>query len=372
MSKKKKIRNILLIVVGVFVLLFIYGKHNFENDKQSLLEIKTSIANGDLQSALDKMEKTERFSNPIINTAYQKWKTEIEARFITKEEVIENTSGNKIVNDISTIYRNYWRTELLKANSQDRTDSTLYKMLIQYIVTNELSNLTIDSLSQNIKNDSELTRIIEAEGFKTKFMYRNGFQDLFIWGTETRNNYEVTLPKDTVNATVVFIENYHLNGYDNYASVGSSEVGGWAVKESATLYCNKNSYDLTSELFRVSYLKHESLHFVDLNEYPNLSSADLEYRAKVIELMYCTEETVYDRITQFTTGADSSDRSHSHPYANYCLIKDLSRLLFDSDYETDHNKWNKLTAESINLAAAELYKKSEESLLVDKNMIELI
>jgi hypothetical protein len=76
-------------------------------------------------------------------------------------------------------------------------------------------------------------------------------------------------------------------------------VGGWAIKEDANLYCNKGDYDLNSEHFKVSYLKHETIHFTDLNEYPQLSSADLEYRAKLIELMYCTQETIYDRVTQF-------------------------------------------------------------------------
>ncbi len=55
---------------------------------------------------------------------------------------------------------------------------------------------------------------------------------------------------------------------------------------------------ITSEKYEVSYLKHESLHFTDMNDYPNLSSADLEYRSKVIELIYCTEKTIYDKMIQ--------------------------------------------------------------------------
>lgn len=372
MKIKKKTRNIILIIVGILALVFFYGKYNFKNDRQSLLQLQAQVIKGELKYALEKMESIKSFSNPIINIAYQKWKKKIDARFITKDEVIENTSGNKIVNDISTIYREYWRTELLKGNSKNRTDTVLYNTLIHYLVTNQLTNLSIDSLSQTIKNDTELKRIIEAEGFKTKFMLRNGFQDIFIWDKETIRNYEVILPKDTITAKVVFIENYHIYGYDNYASIGASQVGGWAIKESATLYCNKNSYNLTSESFEVSYLKHESLHFTDLNEYPNLSSTDLEYRAKVIELMYCTEKTVHDKIIEFITAADSSTRSHSHPYANYSLIKNLSKILFNSEYESDHNKWNKLTLESINNAAKVLYKRSEENLLKDKKVIELI
>ena len=354
------------------VALFFYGKHNFKEDKETLSELMSKAGAGEITYVLDKAEGIESFQNPIVNFVYQRWKKKLYARFNTKGEVFENTSGNKIVNDISNIYREYWRTQLLKENPENRTDTLLYSMLTDYLLSNQLTKLTKDSLSKTIKNDSELKRIIEGEGFKADFKYRNGFQEVFIWDKETIDKYEVTLPKGTINAKVVFIENYHLNGYDNYASLGDSQVGGWAVKESATLYCNKSDYDLNSENFKVSYLKHESLHFTDLNEYPNLSSADLEYRAKIIELMYCTEKTIYERIVQFLNGANSADRNHSHPYANYNLIKNLSQLLFNSEYESDYKNWKKLSVEDINNAAASLYKTSEDTLQKDNNLFEII
>ncbi|MDG1698168.1 MAG: hypothetical protein P8H93_04530 [Polaribacter sp.] len=373
---KKKTRNAILILIGVLVALFafrtIYRNYNFEKDNQFLLELKSKAGAGEVTSVLDKMEEIESLSNPIINSEYQKWKKKMYARFVSKNEKIENTSGYKIINDISTIYRNYWRTELLKENPENRTDTLLYSLITDYLVSNHLTKLTKDSLFKTIKNDSELKRIIEGEGFKADFKYRNGFQEVFIWDKETIDTYEVTLPKDTINATVVFIENYHLNGYDNYASMGSSQVGGWALKESATLYCNKSDYDLTSEKFKVSYLKHESLHFTDLNEYPNLSSADLEYRAKIIELMYCTEKTMYEIILQFLNGANSADRNHSHPYANFILIKNLSKSLFNLEYESDYTNWKKTPVEDINNAAASLYKKSEERLQNNNSLTKII
>lgn len=374
---KKKTRNIILVIIGVLISLFIfrafYRNYNFENDHQTLLELKTKAGDGEVKYVLDEMEKVESLSNPIINSAYQEWKKGMHTRFISKDEIIENTSENRIINDISTIYREYWRTELLKENSKDRTDSTLYKNISEYLITNHLTLLSKDSLSKTIKNDSELKRILEDQGVKTDFKYRNGFQELFIWDIETIKNYEVKLPKQTISTKVVFIENFLLLGYDYYASFGSSPVGGWAIKESATLYCNNGSgYDIDSEKFRVSYLKHESLHFTDLNEYPNLSSTDLEYRSKVIELMYCTEETVYDRIVEFIIGANNTDRSHSHPYANYILIKNLSELLFNSEYESDIVKWKELSVEKINSAAASLYEISEVTLLKDNSLSEVI
>jgi hypothetical protein len=372
---KKRTKKIIFIIIGILVLLFlfrtIYKNFDFEKDKQTFVALITKAGTGKVVDALDEMRELESLTNPIINYKYQSWKKKMHTRFVSENEIIENTSGNKIINDISNIYRDYWRTELLKKNPENRTDTTLYITLTNYILSNHLTSLSQDSLSKNIKDDSELKKIIEAQGFKSDFKFRNGFQELFIWNKEMIKDYEVTLPKDTINTKVVFIEEFHITGYDDYATCGNTQVGGWAIKESATLYCN-NGYDLSSEKFNISYLKHESLHFTDLNEYPNLSSADLEYRAKAIELMYCTEKSIYSEIAEFIHGADSSDRSHSHLYANYILIKKLSKLLFTSEYESDLNKWRQLSVEEINRAASELYHDSENILQKDKDVAEII
>jgi hypothetical protein len=369
---KKKTRNILLISFSILVALFFYGSQNFSNDRQSYREIVSLAGVGDVSTAFIKMEERKSFSNPIVNIIYQRWKKKMYARFVSKEEVFENISGNKIVNDISNIYREYWRVELMKPLPESRTDSILYKNITDYLLSNKLTNLSKDSLLKNIKDDSVLKEIIEKEGFKVDFKYRNGFQEIFIWNKESINKYEVILPKVTVKTTVVFIESYFINGYDEFATFGDSQVGGWATKESATLYCNKGTYDLNSEKFEVSYLKHESLHFTDLNNYPNLSSTDLEYRSKLIELMYCTEGTIYDRISEFVSGANKADRENSHPYANYILIQNLSKLIFNSNFNSDINQWKKVSVDKINKAASSLYESSENKLRKDNSLNDII
>lgn len=372
---KKRTRNIIFILIGTVVLLLlfrtIYRNFDFEKDKQTFAVLISKAGAGKVVDVLDEMRELESLTNPIINFSYQSWKKNMYARFVSKDEVIESTSSNKIINDISNIYRDYWKTELLKENPKNRTDTVLYIKLTNYILSNNLTSLSRDSLSKNIKDDTELKKIIETQGFKADFKFRNGFQELFIWNNEMIKEYEVTLPKDTINAKVIFIEDFHLTGYDHYASCGNSQVGGWAIKESATLYCN-NGYDLSSEKFNISYLKHESLHFTDLNDYPNLSSTDLEYRAKLIELIYCSEKSIHRKVTEFIHGADSSDRSHSHPYANYILIKKLSKLLFSSEYESDLNKWRQISVEEINRVATALYNESEKTLQKDKKVAEII
>ena len=126
MRVQKRTRNILLIALALVVALFFYGKNNFDNDRRSFREIVSLAGVGDVSAAFAKMEERKSLSNPIVNFIYQRWKKRMYARFVSKDEMFENTSGNKIVNDISTIYREYWREELMKPLPDSRTDSTLY------------------------------------------------------------------------------------------------------------------------------------------------------------------------------------------------------------------------------------------------------
>ena len=195
MRIKNKTRNILLITLALVVALFFYGRSNFNNDRQSFREIVSLAGVGDVSTTFIKMEERKSFSNPIVNFLYHRWKKKMYARFVSKEEVFENTSGNKIVNDISNIYREYWRVELMKPKPESRTDSTLYNNIADYVLSNKLTSLSKDSLRKNIKDDSVLKEIIEKEGFKVDFKFRNGFQELFIWNKESTKKYEVILPK---------------------------------------------------------------------------------------------------------------------------------------------------------------------------------
>ena len=53
---KKRTRNIILVIIGVLISLFIfrafYRNYNFENDNQTLLELKTKAGNGEIKYVL--------------------------------------------------------------------------------------------------------------------------------------------------------------------------------------------------------------------------------------------------------------------------------------------------------------------------------
>ena len=371
---KRKTKHRVFIVFAFLIIAALYGRYNFTGDRDKFVSIITIAGDGNVPALLAKMKEPQHIKNPLIKIAYWRFKSKIEARFINQEETFPNISSNKIIHDISIFYQNYWRSELLKTNLEERNDSILYQKLSTYILDNNLTELSKDSLIKNIADDSELERIIQEEGFQCKTFYLNGLQDIMIWKDERTKKVQVELPNQNIEANVIFLDEFILTGYANFASFGHSQTGGWAEKEDATLYCNSSgsTFNENSEEHQVSLLKHESIHFLDLNKYPNLSSTDLEYRAKLVELIYCTEATIYDRIGGFLNGASSEIRTHSHPYADYSIIKNFSKVIFNSEFESDFSKWKSIETKEINKVARELFQKSQDELAKDKKVKNII
>jgi hypothetical protein len=349
----------------------IYGVYNFNEDKEKGLKIMNFAFNGNVQQVLIEIDSVEVFVNPIINYKYQGLKKKYIARFVDQTEIMENDFENKVIYGIANIYRDYWKIELLKLDAK-KTDSLLYNHLTDYIVENNLTNIGRDSLRSSLRNDVELTRIIENEGFQCKFFFLNGMQDLLIWKEERIEKEIVDLPTGSLEVSIVNVDHLLLTGYSGYASFDIKTTGGWAVKENPVIYCIGDGYDISSEKYLISYLKHESIHYLDLNKYPNLSSADLEYRAKLIELMYCSEESIYSRIAEFLNGASSKDKSYSHPYANYCIMRDFSKVIFNNDYEDAYAKWLQIDVEKLNQVATQLFESNEKKLLNKSDTFRLI
>ncbi|MFY7668729.1 MAG: hypothetical protein ACOVQG_08305, partial [Crocinitomicaceae bacterium] len=337
---------------------------------RSYNQIISPASNGDVLSTLYRLDSIDRFSNPLVNRKYQKLKERYHSRFSNTNEIAEVLSKNEVINDICTFYRDYWKTKMLEAPFN--SDSILYDNLSHYLLNNKLTTLSFDELSKTIKDDSELIRVIENEGFHCKFLLINGIQDLLIWDKQSQSEYAVHLPEVKIDVNVIFIESYLLRGASDYATFGYSQIGGWASNNDSSLFCNKGTYKLKSEKFQYSYLKHESMHFVDIKNYPNLEPSDLEYRAKLIELIYCTEKTIFKRLDEFILGASNESRENSHPFANYHLIYQLSIKLFNNEFEADISKWKSLTPEEINKASLELFQKGSELLKANPNLNRII
>ena len=110
----------------------------------------------------------------------------------------------------------------------------------------------------------------------------------------------------------------------------------------------------------ITILAHEGQHLADYKSFPKLNPPDLEYRAKLAELSKA-KEIIYSLIKSFKDKA-KYDKKHPHQFAEYCLIRDLSKILFNQDFVSDMKRWESIPYEKINEASTELLKKNTKQL----------
>ncbi len=115
-----------------------------------------------------------------------------------------------------------------------------------------------------------------------------GYYGPYIWKDTEKRSYMVELPEGIQPYTVYFHRGFIFNSWLSYISLGEVSTGGWA-DEDGTIHCIADSYNESSEAFQVSLLKHEAQHTRDLRAFPNMSKELLEYRAKLVELIYSQE-----------------------------------------------------------------------------------
>lgn len=257
------------------------------------------------------------------------------------------------IDDILLVYRDYWRISML--NSKHNYDSVLLKSLgavlsLRYNLTEPLKR---DSLELYFK------KAITSEGFYTTPFGKTGrLFDLLVWKHQYDTAYTFNVKKEKITAPIVFMDDFLTLGWSEYATLDRNYPGGWATKDS--LFAVKKAYKLDSENFLISYLAHEGKHFSDYKLFPKLSGIDLEYRAKLIELSLA-KEGLY-RIIEFFTKNSGIKSTNPHTVANYYVLRDLSRTLFEKEFETDMQLWKSINSETINKAAYKLYKKNTKNL----------
>ncbi len=157
----------------------------------------------------------------------------------------------------------------------------------------------------------------------------------YIWRRTEDREFAVTLPRgEPQQVTVHFMHDFVLRGWLHWKTGGAQGAGGWYQEDDPTwadgLYCVADRYPEPldqNRTFQVSLLGHEAQHVADHRAYPGLSSGELEYRAKLVELI--GYESVEERLTAFLEDA-RDDPAEPHPYAAHLITERLASRLFDA------------------------------------------
>lgn len=284
------------------------------------------------------------------------FKTKLESRFKYPEDKSNFLESRKSsIDELLKIYHSYWRKSLL--DNSVNNDSAFMNELCGYLRANYTPAGKLILNDDSI--DLYLNHYIKSLGLHTTGYSKTGrLFDLLVWKTEKDTTYTFTLHNEKTSSRVILMDNFITLGWEEYATLDKYYPGGWATKEA--LYCVAKGYDLNSEDFMISYLAHESRHFADYKLFPKLVSADLEYRAKLTELSMA-HKTLY-QIIEFFISNSNYDSDNGHSVANYCAIRDLSKVLFKVDFEKDIQKWKSISQEKINSAAFEVLRTNTKAL----------
>lgn len=250
---------------------------------------------------------------------------------------------------LAKAYLRYWTDSLLQRKPQTDARSSLLadlrKVLTRFQMEGSWKTRSLDQVTES------LGPMLEARGLHSIRGVTAPYYDLLLWQTETVRTYQVDLPEGLQSTKVVFLSGYLLHGWEGYATCGRFYPGGWTTPEA--LYCDRDSYDLDSEAFRVSYLGHEAQHFYDEAHFPGLDQPELEYRAKLVELVQA-HDTLQDLLQTFASRR-SPHRETPHPFANGQVIQDLSQAVFgDASAAKDPSLWKAVKHEKIHAAARHL------------------
>lgn len=347
-----------LLLLALFSIAKIQAQTN-QNDsiKLDYTKIYSFALDGNPKLALPLLEvdPTKKIAGKDL-----KFKTDFENRFKFEEDKSDFLETRKSkIDPLLKIYRDYWRVSFI--NKEKKNDTLIMRNVSNFLKNNfpVAKNLPLNEDSINVYQK----KYISSLGYHTTGFGKTGsLYDLLVWKTEKDTVYQVNYDGKETAIKIYFMDDFITLGWGEYATLGRYYPAGWATQEA--LFCVKKAYDLKSETFRVSYIGHEGRHFADYKIFPKLKgvgSADLEYRAKLTELSLYSKEGLYKRI-QFFINNGNYNSENGHSIASYCVIRDLSKLLFNTEFEKNIDTWKTIPADKINKAAAKILAENTKSL----------
>ena len=292
------------------------------------MQINQFFMNGDIKGAIAYMREHEEFKD--ILPAYVAIFENCEYRTYEIPDKL---------NDILRLYQIYFR-------------DTFYCGLPEVEAADKLFTGLRGLLNMPDADEALLTQQLqsafETEGYHALFGKTQGYYGPYIWRDTVPTVYCVELPDTTAEYTVNILKGFLFKSWMDYLTFGRYGTGGWASPD-GTINCIEQAYDFESEQFLVSLLKHEAQHTVDMKQFPRITPAELEYRAKLVELYYSNN---LDLLQKFLSAADESKANDSHAVASARLKHEFA--------DTDQSSLPCIQAQALKLFHAHTKEMEEK------------
>ncbi len=301
---------------------------------------------GNVLEAIDYLKSFENNSEDIL---------ELERmyihRFVTQDEVLKFDSEDPWIQEVLKCYYKYY-ISVLTNNDVQESEKQLTISLAKTLMINEGTDL--DEI------ETKLESIFREKGYFFLGGRTTPYRGPYIWKTTNKEDFLVELPCGNQKLTVFFISEFLMLSWLHFATFGRHHAGGWA-KEEGIYYVNTDNKEIDTQSadFQVWFLKHEAQHLSDYAKYPNLEGAGLEYRAKLVELIYYPD--TFKKLETFINQS-KNDKSLAHPYAAFLIIKGLSNVFFGEEFVGDLEKWRAYDSSSISKEALNLFMENDQAL----------
>lgn len=292
------------------------------------MQISQFFLNGDIKGAIAYMRDHEEFKD--ILPAYVAIFENCEYRTY---EILDR------LNDILRLYQIYFRDAFYCGLPEAEAAE---KLLAQLKVLLDMPDATEALLAEQLQS------VFEANGYHALFGKTQGYYGPYIWRDTVPTVYRVELPDGTAEYTVNILKGFVFRSWMDYLTFGRFGTGGWASPD-GTINCIEQGYDFESERFLVSLLKHEAQHTVDMNQFPGITPAELEYRAKLVELHYSSDLGL---LQEFLSVADERRTGDSHAAASAKIKLEFA--------DTDQQSLSCIQAQALELLHAHTKEMEEK------------
>ena len=264
------------------------------------MEISQFFINGDIKGAITYMREHEEFKD--ILPAYT--------------AIFENCEYRRFdipdaLNDILRLYQIYFRNVFYCSLPESEAAS---KLLVGLKTLLNMPDADEELLAE------QLQAVFEANGYHALLGRTQGYYGPYVWRETVPTVYRVELPDGTAEYTVNILKGFVFRSWMDYLTFGRYGTGGWASPD-GTINCVEQAYDFESERFLVSLLKHEAQHAVDMKRFPEITPAELEYRAKLVELHYSGNLGLLQKLL---SEADESRTGDSHAAASSRIKREFA------------------------------------------------
>ena len=292
------------------------------------MEIRRFFLNGDIKGAIAYMREHEEYKD--ILPAYTAIFEDREYRTFEVPDAL-----NDILRQYQVYYRDVFYCGLPEAEAADKLRARLKALL-------HLPDAGEELLTERLRS------AFEAEGYHALFGKTQGYYGPYIWRDTVPTVYRVELPGGTAEYTVNILKGFVFRSWMDYLTFGRFGTGGWASPD-GTINCIAQAYDFESERFLVSLLKHEAQHTVDMKQFPGITPAELEYRAKLVELHYSSDLGL---LQKFLSEADESKTNDSHAIASARIKTEFT--------DTDQTNLSGIQARALELLNAHTKEMEEK------------